>query len=71
MQQRKTTPKVRAGRVQKKNRADLSPDFFLGNLSELVIDRQRPGEGRRHVLMKRDVESFTAISRYLEVFDLE
>ncbi|MBI3849266.1 MAG: hypothetical protein HY298_03090 [Verrucomicrobia bacterium] len=61
MHQRKTTPKVRDGRVQKKNRTQLSGDYYLGNLTEFVVDRQRPGEGYRHVLMKRDVEAFISI----------
>jgi hypothetical protein len=61
MYQRKTTPKVRDGRVQKKNRAEPTANYYLGNLAEFVIDRERPGEGHRHVLLKRDVESFIAI----------
>src|SRR4051794_35379689 len=55
---RKSTPKVRDGKVQRKNRATPTPSYW-NTLPEMpIIDRQRPGEGGRHLLMKRDVERF-------------
>lgn len=61
MYQRKTTPKVRNGKVQKKNNQNPTPNYFFGDLEEFVIDRERPGEGFRHILLKRDVETFISI----------
>ena len=58
---RRQAPGVKNGRVQKKNNWDVSPDYYSHELRELVIDRQRPGAGYRHVLMQRDVERFIAI----------
>ena len=59
--QRRQAPGVKNGRVQKKNNWDVSPDYYSHELRELVIDRQRPGAGYRHVLMQRDVERFIQI----------
>ncbi|MEM8882784.1 MAG: hypothetical protein AAGD14_01795 [Planctomycetota bacterium] len=58
---RKTAPRVRNGKVQKKNRTTLSPQFSLVEPGEPVIERRRPGRGFRHVLHKRDVERFLAL----------
>ena len=65
---RRQAPGVKNGRVQKKNNWDVSPDYYSHELRELVIDRQRPGAGYRHVLMQRDVERFIQIlPDYLKV----
>ena len=58
---RRQSPGVKNGRVQKKNNWELSPDYYSHPQRELVIDRQRPGAGYRHVLMQRDVERFIQI----------
>ena len=55
---RRQSPGVKNGRVQKKNNWEVSPDYYSHPQRELVIDRQRPGAGYRHVLMQRDVERF-------------
>lgn len=55
---RKTTPKVRDGRVRKKNRTAETPNFLNTPHRWPTIDRRRPGAGFRHVVMKRDVEKF-------------
>jgi hypothetical protein len=55
---RKTAPKVRDGKVQRKNRLAPTPSYWNTPQDRPTIDRQRPGEGGRHVLMKRDVEQF-------------
>ena len=39
---RKTTPKVRGGKVQRKNRTALSPSYGRTPLDRPVVDRQRP-----------------------------
>jgi hypothetical protein len=58
---RKTTPKVVGGKPVRKNRWALTPSYR--NTDQLVpaIDRQRPGWGYRHVLLKRDIERFIKI----------
>lgn len=59
--QRKTGTKVRDGKVQRKNRTELSNHYSQVRQSELVIDRQRPGEGFRHYLTIADVRTFIGI----------
>lgn len=57
---RRTTPRVRGGRVQKKNRTQRTarlPESTDGP----IIDRQKPGRGYRHLLLKRDIERFIAL----------
>ena len=58
---RKSAPKVRRGRVQKKNNWVLTPSYYTTEQSLPVIDRRRPGEGYRHLLRRRDIEDFIAI----------
>src|SRR5579872_909501 len=59
---RKATPRVIAGRVQKKNNWDLSADYYRAAVpGSPVIDRKRPGPGYRHVLTKKDVCDFIGI----------
>ncbi len=49
---RRTATKIKDGRVQRKNRH--LPTGLLG----FVLDRESPGHGFRHVVSKRDVQSF-------------
>ncbi len=58
---RKTAPEVRSGRVQKKNNWDETPDYYISEQPELVIDRKRPGEGFRHLLSQSDIHRFISI----------
>ena len=58
---RKATPKVVDGRVQKKNNPEWTANYYGTPPPALVIDRQRPGKGYRHVLMQRDIETFIAL----------
>lgn len=59
---RKTAPGVRAGRVQRKNNWDRTPGVFAAApRSRLVVNRLRPGDGYRHVLLKRDIERFVEL----------
>jgi hypothetical protein len=55
---RKTAPAVRDGRVQEKNRWTRTPSCYTVRQAVPAIDRVRPGEGYRHLLLKRDVERF-------------
>jgi hypothetical protein len=59
---RKSTPRVVQGRVQKKNRwvRDLK-DFRAWEQSEVVVHRERPGEGFRHLVSVRDVQTFVTL----------
>jgi hypothetical protein len=52
---RRTATKVKAGRVQRKNRH--RPTGHDG----YVLDRESPGQGFRHVVSKRDVKAFIDI----------
>ncbi len=58
---RKSTPRVKDGKVQRKNRSAETPNYHNTEPVYPTIDRQRPGEGYRHVLKKRDVERFIDI----------
>jgi hypothetical protein len=58
---RKTAPKVTFGRVQKKNNWTPSPDYYIKCEPDLVIDRLRPGDGFRHLSMKKDIVNFISI----------
>ena len=58
---RKSTPKVRNGKVVRKNRTDRSPDLWLTPPGKPVIERERPGRGYKHVVMKRDLEKFIGL----------
>jgi hypothetical protein len=58
---RKTAPGVRAGRTLRKNDWRRSPCLYTDPQPRLVIDRRRPGDGYRHLLLKRDVERFITL----------
>lgn len=56
---RKSTPQVVKGRVQKKNNWDLSTNYYYApQPNTVVIDRKRPGAGYKHVLNKEDIYRF-------------
>jgi hypothetical protein len=56
---RKTTPKVKAGRVQQKNRWTPAPDDYHRVEQTIpVVDRKRPGDGYRHLLRRLHLEKF-------------
>ncbi len=57
-QRRKSAPKVRNGKVQKKNRWQRTQNCYNVYQPEPVIDRRRPGKDHRHVVSKRDMERF-------------
>jgi len=60
---RKTAPKVKRGRVQKKNNwVETSDDAYrYAEAGSPVIDERRPGPKYRHLLTRRDIETFIGI----------
>ena len=56
--QRKTSPRVIGGKVQRKNRRTLTPSYWNTRQSVSVIDRREPGRGYRHLVLQRDVFAF-------------
>jgi hypothetical protein len=59
--QRKTSTKVRDGKVCRKNRTELSNHYSQICQTQTVIDRLRPVDGFRHYLTIADVKRFIAI----------
>ena len=58
---RKSAPQVSGGRVQKKNNPEQTASYYDTPPPALVIDRQRPGKGYRHLLLRRDIETFISL----------
>ena len=58
---RKTTPKVIDGKVQKKNNDQPTHNYYDHKEPQLVVDRRRPGPGARHLLNVEDIRSFISI----------
>jgi hypothetical protein len=58
---RKANPRVIDGRVQKKNNATTTHNYYDHKEPELVIDRRRPGPGARHLLKIEDIRRFIEI----------
>jgi hypothetical protein len=58
---RKTTPKVKGGRVQKKNNWSETTDAVLLAGTSVAFERRRPGPAYRHLLRKQDLERFIAL----------
>ena len=52
---RKTTPKVRSGKVAKKNNHNLT------SLEGYIVDRERPEKGFKHVIKKKEIHDFIDI----------
>jgi hypothetical protein len=69
--QRKSTPKVKDGRVQKKNRHDLTPSYWNTRQEELQLDIQKPGKGYKHFLKKRDIVRFLNLLPNWEELNIE
>lgn len=58
---RKSSPKVIGGKVQRKNNHSLTGDYYIVQQRMPLIDRQRPGKGFRHLLKQKDVLDFIGI----------
>lgn len=55
---RKTAPKVRDGKAQRKNRSALTPHYSNTPQARPAVDRQRPGAGYRHLITKKQLYQF-------------
>ena len=55
---RRSAPKVSDGQVQRKNRWARTPHYFTHDTPTLEIDRQRPGQGFRHLVFQDDLRRF-------------
>jgi hypothetical protein len=58
---RKSAPKVRDGSVRHKNNWSRTPRYPRPTEGRIAIDRERPGEGYRHLLLRRDIERFLTL----------
>jgi hypothetical protein len=58
---RKTSPRVIGGLVQKKNNWAETADYYDTEQPLPVIDRRRPGKGFRHLLKRKDILDFIGI----------
>ena len=56
--QRKSTPRVKRGRVQKKTNWSLTGDYYCIPQPLPAIDRRDPGPGYRHLLYRKDIYAF-------------
>ena len=61
MRSRKTTPKVKKGKVQRKNRSVLTPNYYDTPMPHLVIDRKRPGQRNTLLLTARQFPRKTVL----------
>jgi len=68
---RKSAPKVKDGRVQKKNRHDLTPNYWNTRQVVLQIDIESPGKGYKHYLKKRDIIDFLELLPHWEEIEDE
>jgi len=55
---RKTAPKVKDGRVQKKNRHELTTNYWNTRQNTLQIDIESPGKGYKHFLKSGTLFNF-------------
>jgi hypothetical protein len=58
---RKTAPRVKLGKVQKKNLYRQSPNYYLTATTQLVIERQNPGKGFVHAVTEEDLRRFITL----------
>ena len=68
---RKTTPKVKNGKVQKKNRVARTPNYWNTRQAELQLDVEKPGKGFKHYLKKRDILTFLQLLPNREELNVE
>lgn len=66
---RRSAPKVKNGRVQKKNNQTETGDYYNAEMPWLVIDRKRPGRGYKHLLSASDIKSFLQLVPQWEDFE--
>ena len=68
---RKVTPKVKDGRVQKKHRHDITSNYWDFRQDSLQIDIESPGKGYKHFLKKRDIIRFLELLPNWKEIDIE
>jgi hypothetical protein len=66
---RKSAPKVKSGRVQKKNNQTETGDYYNAQMPWLVIDRKRPGRGYKHLVSAADIKAFLQLVPQWEEFE--
>ncbi|MCH2209132.1 MAG: hypothetical protein MK132_25155 [Lentisphaerales bacterium] len=52
---RRTAPKVRNGKVLKKNNWQQSPNMFYTRHNEILVEKERAGKGYKHLIRKQEV----------------
>lgn len=60
-QHRKTAPRVRHGKVQRKDRCAPTPTCYNTTFDYPMIERWRPGCGFRHLLRREHIERFIGL----------
>ncbi|MHB0975848.1 MAG: hypothetical protein ACYC1U_01500 [Candidatus Aquicultorales bacterium] len=55
---RKTAPGVKNGRVQKKHNHSLTPNYWNTDLRDIVVDKEKPGPGYKHMISRKDILAF-------------
>lgn len=68
---RKTTPKVKNGKVQKKNNHNLTSNYWNTRQDSLQIDVENSGKGYKHFLKKKDIINFLEILPDWNEIDIE
>jgi hypothetical protein len=68
---RKTAPKVKDGRVQKKNRHSLTPTYWNTRQDSFQLDIEKPGKGYKHFLKKRHISKFLQLLPNWEELNVE
>jgi len=58
---RKSAPKVKLGTVSKKNRWDLTPNYYNSSQDAPIFDKERPGRAYRHLILKKELYRFIEI----------
>ncbi len=68
---RKTAPKVKDGRVQKKNRHKITSNYWNFRQDSLQIDIESSGKGYKHFIKKRDIIRFLELLPNWEEINVE
>src|SRR5262249_46327682 len=61
LQNRKTTPKVISGKVQRKNNWTLTAEYQGAAQTMPVVDRRRAGHGYKHLLTQQHLTTFIGL----------
>jgi hypothetical protein len=58
---RQTTPRVKLGKVQKKNFYQQTPNYYLTTFKQLTFERRNPGKGYFHPASIDDIQRFITL----------